>query len=499
MVTTLILKKKMMKKENKLRIWNNLSLGIKLTFMYSILLALILSIIGITYYFDIRNLLLTNTASDLRARAKPIIENWLYKNDGISVSKQDGLPTYDNLLKISDRLARDLTSRDTVAIIMSKKGEIIANGKRLPEEPTPPKPNEEYLRQALAGQNEVTYTVLQGKYHTLVILIPLRRSPTSNEIVGVIQLSSPLVFLEKTIKSHSVKIVIGIIITLILGSGLGLLIVSSALRGLKRMTVTCNEISNGNLGKRVNLPHYNDEIGQLAKAFDNMVSKIEDTIHRQKRFLANAAHELRTPLTTLKGSLEVLMRGSQDDPVAVARLSQNMYREVTRLNRLCERLLDLTRIDSYTNIGKKQVNLNTLLKELYPQLQVLGRRRSLIIHEGPFVTLNADADLLKQVIIDLVDNAIKHTLDEGTISIGWELIPDGVKIWVADNGEGIPNKDIPYIFEPFFRGENSLKSNKKGTGLGLASVNAIIKAHNGRIDVVSAPDKGTTFYIILPL
>ena len=484
--------------EKKLKIWNNLSLGIKLTFMYSILLALILGVIGITYYFDIRNLLIANTASDLRARAKPIIENWLYKNDEKSDTHKD-FPTSGYLQRISGDLARDLTSRDTVAVIISRDGSVIASGKRLPEEPTPPKPNKEFLKEAFSGQNEVTYTESQENYHTLVILIPLRKSPTSNEILGVIQLSSPLIYLEKTIKSHSIKMILGILITLILGSALGLLIVSSALKGLKSMTVTCNEISNGNLGKRVNLPHNNDEIGQLAKAFDNMVNKIEDTINTQKRFLANAAHELRTPLTTLKGSLEVLMRGSQDDPIAVARLSQSMYKEVTRLNRLCERLLDLTRIDSYSNINKKPVVLNDLLNELFSQLQTISKNRNLIMHEGPFVTLNADADLLKQVIIDLVDNAIKHTHNEDTVSIGWELIPNNIRIWVSDNGEGILKEDIPHLFEPFYRGKDSYKTDKSGAGLGLASVNSIVKAHNGKIEVQSTYKKGTTFYVILPL
>ena len=477
-------------------IWNNLSLRLKITILYIGLLALILSIIGMTFFIDTKNLLIMTTASDLRARAKPIIEHWIYQSKDERYYKNLNL---DYLLDISKSLARDLTSRDTVALILDKNGKTIANGRRLQEEPVPPPPDSFYYSRALNGENEVTYIVSQNNYHTLVVLIPLRANPKSRTILGVVQLSSPLTMLEKTLRSHSIKLLTGIIITLIFGSILGFLITSSSLRRLKRMTVTCKKISRGNFRERVNLPHYKDEIGQLADAFDNMIDRIESTIETQKRFIANAAHELRTPLTAIRGSIEVLLRGSLDNPSAVKKLSQTIYREITRLSRLCDKLLDISRLQVYGAPNKVSISITDFFKEFISEIEILFKDRKLYYEPGPYAKIVADPDLLKQALLNLVDNAIKYTKNGDSITIGWELSVKSLKIYVKDNGIGISSEDISHIFEPFYRGKNKAAREEHGTGLGLTAVKSIVETHKGKIWVDSKPGKGSSFFIELPL
>ncbi len=473
-----------------MNIWQNLSLRSRLTILYSGLLIVIVVILGITFFIDTKGLLIEITASHIRARAKPIIEHWLYRKHNLP-------PTSHYLKKIADYLARDLTSKNTTALILDSKGRIIANGKRLPEEPSPPKPNAKYYLKALGGENEITYIVSQDSQHTLVVLIPLRQSPTSSNILGIAQLSCPLSPVEHILLSHTLYLSGISIMIICIGSVFIFLLTTSSLKGLVDVINTCKKISKGNLKQRVNLPKTKDEIGKLASAFDHMVERIESIFESQHRFIANAAHELRTPLTALRGSLEVLLRRSQNDPEATARLLYGMYHEVIRLHQLCEQLLDLARLDISSKIQKEPLKIDEFLKEFFKQAKLLTNTHNLSLSKGPNVTIFADPNLLRQVMFNLLSNAIQNTSAHGSISLGWKKVSGYVEIWVQDTGKGIDPEDLPFIFEPFYRGKENT-SGKKGTGLGLAIVKATVEAHGGYVKVDSQKGKGTRFTIVIP-
>jgi len=479
------------------KFWSNLSLRIRLTLLFVGLLAILLSILGMIFYQDTRNLLVETTASHLRARAKPIIEHWLYGKSLLTSEKQKK-QGYHELKEIAPFLARDLTSRNTVALVLNDREGVLASGKRLSEEPDTARPISRYVQLALKGRNEVTYITRKGDCPLLVILIPLRTSPGGGEIVGAVQLSASLKSIQKTLKRHGIMLMIVALATLLAGAFLGLLIVSSSLEGLKRMVTTCRAISDGDLDRRVSLPERRDEIGQLSKAFDGMVDRIGETMGAQRRFVANAAHELRSPLTALQGSLEVLLRGAQDDPAAAARLIQGMYREMTRLTHLCERLLDLSRLEGMVNLHKQPIALKDFFKEFLVQLRKVALNRDIDLISGPRVTILFDPDMLRQILFNLVQNAVQHTKSGGKITLGWRLVskPEGVMLWVADDGEGILPEDLPRVFEPFYRGRTrEARETWNGTGLGLNIVKAIIMAHNGDVKIESMPGRGTKVII----
>ncbi|NOZ26873.1 MAG: HAMP domain-containing protein [Chloroflexi bacterium] len=484
-----------------IRTWSDLPLRLRLTLLYIGLLAFLLSILGGALYWDTRRFLLDSTATRLRAQAKPVIERWLYPAASPPAPPNPPPPPPSpspDLHRIAGALARDLTSRDTVALVLDRDGRVLADGRRLPEEPDPPTPDPIYYARALAGENEVNYIAAVDDQRMLVLLIPLRRAPGSAEVLGVVQLSTPLAPIEQILLRQRLLLGAGIGFALLVGTLCGLWLTTSALRPLSRMVTTCRQIAAGDLSQRVNLSHHGDEVGQLARAFDEMVARIETAFEAQRRFVANAAHELRTPLTALLGSLEVLLRGAQDDPAAVTRLAQGMYQEVTRLSRLCEQLLDLTRIDASAPIHRRPVDLHAFFNEFAQQARLLARDREVALEPGPSVTLSADPDLLKQVLFNLVDNAVQHTAVGGTITLGWRTLPAGVEVWVADDGEGIAPEDLPHIFEPFYRGDRSRSRRHGGTGLGLTLARALIEAHGGRIAVESRVGQGTRFTITLP-
>ena len=470
--------------------WRSLSLRLRLTILYVGLLALLLGLFAGALYWDFSHFLTSSTAARLRAQAKPIIDAQTER-----LASPD-LTSPENAAQ-AQTLARDLTSRDTVAVIIDPSGQIIASGKALPEEPSPPPPDPARLAQALAGENEVTYVAEANGQRQLVMLIPWRNRPGGTQILGVIQLSAPLAPLEQTLARQRWLLISGILLAVLLGLAAGLWLTTSALKPLNQMTDTCERIAEGDLSQRVNLPERGDEIGRLAHAFDHMVARLEAAFEAQQRFVANAAHELRTPLTALRGSLEVLMRGAQDDPAAAARLTQGMYREVVRLSRLSEQLLDLSRAGA-TAIHRKPVDLNAFFEEFLYQARLLARDRTVSLEPGPAVTLLADPDALKEMLFNLVDNAVQHTTEGGAITLGWRTTPGFVELWVADDGEGISPDDLPHIFEPFYRGDSSRARREGGSGLGLALVRTLAQAHGGRVAVESAPGQGARFVVALP-
>ena len=312
------------------------------------------------------------------------------------------------------------------------------------------------------------------------------------------QLTTPLTQVEQVLSRQRRMIGLGVLVAL----GLGILgewwLIRSALAPVGRVIETIQRIAGGDLRQRVQLPHAGDEVGQLAAAFNHMASNIETAFASQSRFVSAAAHELRTPLTALAGSLEVLQRGSQDDPAAARLLLQGMHREVTRLNRLTDQLLTLTRLDAPEPIHRQSVELPAFLEEVILQAHFLIRERQFRIERGPTIRLLADPDLFTQVLLNLIDNAVQHTAPQGVLELGWQAVGSEVRLWISDQGEGIAPDDLPHIFEAFYRGDRSRSRRQGGTGLGLAIVQTIVQAHGGKIEADSQLGRGTRFTITLP-
>jgi two-component system, OmpR family, sensor kinase len=469
--------------------WNNLSLRFRLTFLYVCLLAILMSVLGALFYYDIRSFLIDSTATRLRAQAKPVVDEAL-----------QNLGTETDVTGISENLSRAITSRDTTAVVLDAEGEYLADGRTLEEEVPPVPPNSAYVEMALGGDNEVEYIDTASlEDRMLVLFIPLRSASDHDEIIGVIQLNTPLTFTDELLSQERLLIGTGIAIALVLGTLGGFWITGSALSPLRRMVATCRRLASGDLGERVNLPDRKDEVGQLAAAFDDMAERIEATFAAQKRFTADAAHELRTPLTALGGSLEVLMRGSRDDPEASNRLIQGMHREVLRLGRLAEQLLDTSRLEAPMALNYQDINLAKFFEEFSSQASHLARERSIAFEAGsPNTTLHADPDMVKQALFNLTDNAAQHTSPGGRINLGWREANGSVEVWVADDGEGIPPDNIPHIFEPFYRGDRSRSRRRGGAGLGLGLVKNIVESHGGKVEVESEEGRGSRFTIVVP-
>jgi two-component system OmpR family sensor kinase len=255
---------------------------------------------------------------------------------------------------------------------------------------------------------------------------------------------------------------------------------------------TAVQISNADdLSRRIpykDLGAETDEIGELIKAFNQTLGRLENLFSAQRRFMADVSHELRTPLTVINGNVGLMRRMRQVDEESLASIEE----EVDRLTRLVGDLLLLAQAESgKIPLDIKPVELDALLLEVYQQLRILaGDRVEVKLADIDQVRVMGDRDRLKQVIINLGANAINYTQNGGQ-----------VKLLVTDNGPGIAPEDITHIFERFYRGEKSRtrQQEESSFGLGLSIAYWIIEAHGGRIEVSSELGKGSSFCVWLPM
>ncbi len=274
-----------------------------------------------------------------------------------------------------------------------------------------------------------------------------------------------------------------------------------ALHPLDNVTKTALQITSADdLSRRI--PYTgspNDEVGQLVAAFNQTLSRLENLFSTQRRFLADVGHELRTPLTVIKGNVGLMRKIKEFDEESLETIED----EVDRLTRMVGDLLLLAQAESgKIPLAHEIVELDTLLLEVLNQMQVLARDRvKLNLGNIDQVLVCGDRDRLKQVVVNLVGNAINYTPKGGEIVVGLGKVSDRAQLTVTDNGPGISAEDLPHIFERFYRGEKSRTRQKdgKGFGLGLSIAYWIVRNHGGRIEVISTIVKGTTFCVWLPL
>jgi signal transduction histidine kinase len=278
------------------------------------------------------------------------------------------------------------------------------------------------------------------------------------------------------------------------------LAVGRALTPLESITETTEQINRADdLARRI--PYdgpMHDEIGSLIEAFNQTLERLEILFTSQQRFLADVSHELRTPLTVIKGNVDLMRRMKSLDEESLTSIDQ----EARRLTRLVGGLLLLAQAESGSvSLNIKPVELDTLLLEVFQEMKVLaGEKIEVHLTEIDQLQVNGDRDRLKQVLLNLVGNAIQYTPQGGDVFLSLGKVAEQARLIIRDTGPGIPANDLPHIFERFYRAEKSRTRGKTtGFGLGLSIANWIVDKHGGRIEVDSKEGQGTTFCIWLPL
>ncbi len=297
----------------------------------------------------------------------------------------------------------------------------------------------------------------------------------------------------------------------------GWIMAGRALAPVGRITETADSIASRDgsvsLSQRLAVPDSGDELSRLAHTFNGMLDRIEEAFSTQRRFVGDASHELRTPLTSVRGHVDVLLRQLRSDRSTLDK--EDLVEELRvvqlesgRMGRLIEDMLVLARSDAanQAEILKKQtVSIDVLAREAFRTASHLASGQRLLLTIDEPVTIIGDGDRLVQVMIILMDNAIRHTPADGMVELKVGRAIDPIEgewcasIRVIDTGSGIGAEHVPHLFERFYRAENARSRASGGTGLGLPIALAIIRGHRGWIDVDTAVNDGTTFAVWLPL
>lgn len=250
------------------------------------------------------------------------------------------------------------------------------------------------------------------------------------------------------------------------------------------------------LSRRVPHAERQDEIGDLARAFNQTIERLERLFRTQQRLLADVSHELRTPLTSVRGNIDLMRRMGEGDPESLDVIQE----ELNRMTRLVGDLLLLARADSGgLPLERKVVELDNILFDVYRQVTVPEPPVIVELTAVDQITVLGDDDRLKQLLLNLVDNAIKYTPPGGRVTISLSKKAGWAHVEVADTGIGIPPENLPHIFERFYRVDKARTRSQGGSGLGLSIAKWIAQAHGGAIRVTSEMGVGTTFTLTLPV
>ena len=290
----------------------------------------------------------------------------------------------------------------------------------------------------------------------------------------------------------ALRVVAGVgLAMLLVGSVLAWLLADRVLRPVTAVTKTARTISSGDLSRRIPVSGH-DEIAVLASTFNDMLARLQTAFETQRRFVDDAGHELRTPLTIVRGHLELL----EEDPAERRATRERVLDDLDRMARRVKDMLTLAKWGRPDFLSTAPVEVGVLTDDILAKAQALGDRSWLLDARGTG-TILADRQRITQALMQLAQNAVQHTEEGDEIGLG-TFVGDGeARLWVRDTGPGIPFEEQERVFARFYR--SSARRGPDGAGLGLSIVQAIARAHGGRLELASVPGSGATFTVVLPL
>ena len=383
---------------------------------------------------------------------------------------------------------KNLSLNGVVFAIEDVKGQRIASGGGSIKKPNITLPEMHGMKAPLH-----TFTDLDQRYRMYVQAIVI-----DNETLGYVLSEFPLYRID-----HSMNFLLWLIVSFtVLGLGLAALsgwyLARKAFRPLAMITETAKAIAHTqSFEHRVMYDGVRDELGQLVETFNVMLQSLENAYLSQKRFVENASHELRAPLTTIRGNIDIMQSVDLMPVMERKEILDDMKREAVRMSRLVAELLILARADAGQEIAFEVVDLHEIALEVTYEIRKWNSLIRIECQLDHQTMVWGNSDLIKQLLIILTENAIRYTLNEGSVLIRTRKLAGHVLIEVNDTGIGINERELPFIFERFFRGELARIHFPAGTGLGLPIASWIVKQLQGQIQVISEKGKGTQMTVML--
>ncbi len=362
------------------------------------------------------------------------------------------------------------------------------------------------IQTALTGQAATAIRQVPSAGNARVLYAAAPVLDSNGQVAGLVYLATPLP--SSGLPGSLLPQLIGAILAALLLAGLaGTLLARRIARPLESLAEAAKGVAQGDLNQRFPTESEMAEVGSLGEAFNHMSASLQEADQVKKAFLADITHELRTPLTVIKGTLETLEDGALEDVEGRGPLLASMQSETERLIRLVNDLLLLARAEAGSLRPDLQpLNLEELARARCKHMALLADRRRIRLNvavqssdlSSSAPVVHADSDRLAQVLDNLLDNAIRHSPEAGTVKVTIQPVQGGFECRVSDQGPGIPAEHLPFIFERFYRVDSARDRQSGGAGLGLAIARALILAQGGQIRAESLEGQGTSIIFRLP-
>ena len=332
----------------------------------------------------------------------------------------------------------------------------------------------------------------------LVERIPIQ----TKKFTGTIELTKNLETFDHLLKIILVVMVFAGICGLVFSFLGGILITKKLLSSVQNITDTMKRIKKNGLNERVPVRENNDELAKLSILFNEMMDEVETSFTQQKQFVEDASHELRTPLTIIQGHLSMLNRWGKNDSAVLDKSLQSSLKEVDRLNKLVSELLELSRAEAEQMhpIAVERVHVNSVLKQVTQNFAILQTDFQFDMKlDADEAYVSIPSSYLEQIIIIVMDNAVKYTKEANKyICIESSMRSGKIKIRIIDHGTGIPEADLPFVLNRFYRVDKARSRKQGGNGLGLSIAKRLVEKYNGAIQLESKENEGTIVTITFP-
>lgn len=461
------------------------SIRVRLTLWYGTALALILALFAIALYLEMSRALRDQLDQSLEEASVVAARSLEQHRFGPFLNFEDLAQDFPELALL-----------DKFFQIFGPSGNITIQSANIKSRDIPLSPTA--FQTALTGQATFESVRFEEDVHFRLLALPIQHE---DRLVNILRVGTSLHPVEKTLARLLLALLIASPLAVSISLLGGWFLAGRALRPVDTITLTAQRITAGDLTQRIVAPHTSDEIGRLASTFNDMIARLEVSFRQIRQFSADASHELRTPLTITKGETELALRRPRPAEDYRQVLESNLE-EIDRMSRIVDELLFLSRADlGEIKIEFAPVKFDDLVKEIQQQAMVLGQEHKIettLVAVEP-ITVIGDEWRLRELLLNLVDNAIKYSRPEDKVEISLMRENDMARLSVVDHGIGISPDDQVHIFDRFYRTEAARSHTQKGTGLGLSICKWIVEIHHGRIHVQSAPGTGSSFTVFLPL
>ena len=351
----------------------------------------------------------------------------------------------------------------------------------------------------LAGETSYSTVFEEGDETIRIVSVPIRSEETDDAVVGMLQIGLDRDEIDEPLAGLLRALALAGPFSLLFSAVGGYLLAGRLLAPVTTITGLAEQIGPRDLDARLNLDLPNDELGRLAQTFDGMLARMDDAFERQRRFTGDAAHELRTPLSMMRSQVDLALARPRSAATYQEAL-QRLDGDVDRMTGLVSTLLTLARADAgQLVLDRAPFDLADTIELVLEQYTPIAAEAATTLRgELETAPLVADEDLLVQVLVNLIDNALAHTPAGGVVTVGCGMDDVNIRFWVSDTGEGIAPEHQNRVFDRFYRVDAGRSRERGGTGLGLPICRAIAEALGGIISLASVPHRGTRVDMVLP-